>query len=242
MSRYDGPLIHWPPQPDYLQAKQAELTELAADLCADDGRTQTKMLIQEASRVLGLPQHASIQQIRDLALSIEEDVALLHNDTLVAICFCFPSSWLPAKRLGMALARIHEPVADGKKLVNASTKIAQIMSDPQQGSFRRYVWTITTSPHLSQHPLRKNSIAPQKISDLYYRLETQTTVPISSPSGRASLFLVRVEVCPLALVWDNPRQRQQICASMNSMSSAVLAYKNLEHIKSFLQSSINQKE
>lgn len=234
MSRYDGPLIDQIPDSRYLEAKRLELAELGPELCIEKDDPTTKALIQSAAQALALTNEAAIESIQDLAMCINEDVALLANDVLTAICFCFPSSWVPAQRLGMPLAQIHHPVADGEKLVNASPKIAHIMSDLQQGSFRRFVWTITNSSNLSQHPKRKLLTLPEKIEDLYYRLETQTTLPVMSNDGRASLFLVKVELCPLSVFWENAQQRSQICASIDSMSKAVLEYKNLQHIKKLL--------
>ncbi|WP_286226039.1 heme-dependent oxidative N-demethylase subunit alpha family protein [Polynucleobacter sp. HIN7] len=234
MSRYAGPLMDAHPDPRYLEAKNHELALLGSELCAQQDAEQTRELISKAASDLNLPEARTIRKIEDLALCINEDVALLEDDILTAICFCFPSSWIPAKRLGMPLAQIHHPVADGERLVQASPKIAHVMSDPQQGSFRRFVWTISNSPELSQHPSRKSNATPQRIDDLYYRLETQTTMPINTSQGRASLFLVKVEVCPLMVFWQNPEQRAQICASIQSMSEAVLEYKNLHSIKALL--------
>jgi hypothetical protein len=234
MSRYDGPLIDTHPDPRYLEAKRRELVLLRSELCAQQDHEHTQELISKAALALNLPNGRAIGGIEDLALHLNEDVALLMDDILTAICFCFPSSWVPAKRLGMALAQIHHPVADGERLVQASPKIAQVMGDPQQGSFRRYVWTISNSPELSQHPSRKSNTIPQGVEDLYYRLETQTTMPITTSHGRASLFLVKVEVCPLMVFWQNLEQRAQICASIQSMSEAVLGYKNLYSIKALL--------
>jgi dimethylamine monooxygenase subunit A len=234
MTRYEGPLIDANPDPRYLDAKRYELALLRPELCAERDTQQTQELISKVASALNLPDARAIRNIEDLALCLNEDVALLEGDILTAICFCFPSSWVPAKRLGMALAQIHDPVADGERLVQASPKIAHVMSDPQQGSFRRYVWTITNSSELSQHPSRKSNVIPKGVEDLYYRLETQTTMPITSSIGRASLFLVKVEVCPLMVFWQNPEQQAQICASIQSMSDAVLDYKNLHSIKALL--------
>lgn len=234
MSRYEGPLIDPNPEPRYLDAKRRELDLLGPELFAQSDTPQTRELISNAATALNCANASQIERIEDLALCLNEDVALLENDILIAICFCFPSSWVPAKRLGMALAQIHHPVADGERLVQASPKIAHVMSDPQQGSFRRHVWTISTSPELSQHPFRKSNAIPTGVGDLYYRLETQTTMPITTSRGRASLFLVKVEVCPLMVFWQNPEQRAQICASIQSMSEAVLEYKNLHSIKALL--------
>ncbi len=238
MTRYEGPLIDPNPEPRYLDAKRRELDLLGPELFAQSDTPQTRELISKAATALNCANDCAnaspIERIEDLALCLNEDVALLENDVLTAICFCFPSSWVPAKRLGMALAQIHHPVADGERLVQASPKIAHVMSDPQQGSFRRYVWTISNSAELSQHPLRKSKAIPKRVEDLYYRLETQTTMPINTSLGRASLFLVKVEVCPLMTFWQNPEQRIQICASIQSMSEAVLEYKNLRSIKALL--------
>lgn len=234
MSRYAGPLIDAHPDPRYIEAKRNELATLRPDLSVQQDAEQTQELISKAALALNLPDARTIRKIEDLALRLNEDVALLEDDILTAICFCFPSSWVPAKRLGMPLAQIHHPVADGERLVQASPKIAHVMSDPQQGSFRRFVWTISNSPQLSQHPSRKSNGIPQVVEDLYYRLETQTTMPITTPKSRASLFLVKVEVCPLMVFWQNPEQRAQICASIQSMSDAVLEYKNLHLIKALL--------
>lgn len=234
MVRYQGPVVNIPPKREYLEAKKIELAELGSDLFAQLPNPELSQLIALAAKSLNLAHSESINSIQDLAHCLEEDVAILQEDILSAICFCFPSSWVPAKRIGMPLGQIHSPVAEGQRLVAASPKIAHVMSDPEQGSFRRYVWTLANSSLLSQHPMRKNPIAPKKIEDLYYRVETQTTLPIQSNFGRASLFTVKVEVCPLGVFWSNLDQRQRIYDSICSMSSAVLEYKNLQEIKNII--------
>jgi hypothetical protein len=69
---------------------------------------------------------------------------------------------------------------------------------------------------------------PQSISDLYFRTETQTTVGIG---GDICLFFVKVDMHPLQEVWDDYEKRTLIVESVNSMSDAVIVYKNLAHIK-----------
>jgi hypothetical protein len=93
--------------------------------------------------------------------------------------------------------------------------------------FRRYVWTLTSLPSLSQLPSYTKP-TPQKIEDLYFRTETQTTVGIG---GDICLFFVKVNMHPLQQVWDDPEKRTLIVESVNSMSEAVLDYKNLGIIK-----------
>jgi hypothetical protein len=237
MVRYQGPLIDLPARADYLDAKRVELATLGHSLSGHIAHHDLAPLIQHAAHALKLANPDQIQSIEDLALCLEEDVALMQDGVLSAICFCFPSSWVPTERIGMPLGKIHEHVADGQKLVAASPKIAHVMSDLEQGSFRRYVWTITNSPKLSQHPSHKNPNIPITIEDLYYRVETQTTLPLPSTTGRSSLFLVKVEVCPLSHLWSNLEQRQTLYDSIFSMSEAVLEYKNLQTIKTILMDS-----
>ena len=64
--------------------------------------------------------------------------------------------------------------------------------------------------------------------DLYFRTETQTTVGIG---GDICLFFVKVNMHPLQQVWEDLSKRQWILESINSMSEAVLDYKNLGIIK-----------
>jgi hypothetical protein len=72
---------------------------------------------------------------------------------------------------------------------------------------------------------------PQSINDLYFRTETQTTVGIG---GDICLFFVKVNMLPLQQLWDDPEKRTLIVDSINSMSEAVLDYKNLGLIKRIL--------
>jgi hypothetical protein len=213
----------------YLEEKRLELIARGSDLYATTWEADVNQLIRRANEYCGQPSHYSITQ---LALTLEEDIAIMHKGMLAAICFCFPSSWIPKERIGMPLMEIHKPVGDGVKLVSASQRIAETMADTTQGSFRRHVWTICNSGELSQHPAKKSSVIPQSINDLYYRVETQTTAPLGD--NVSSLFFVKVETCPLIELWADKEKRELIKESVGSMTDAVLDYKNLHHIKTLL--------
>jgi len=114
MVRHQGALTHLPARTSYLEAKRAELASLGADLCAQIPHATLTPLLQHAAQVLHVPKPEQIQSIEDLALCLEEDVALMQDGVLSAICFCFPSSWVPAERIGMPLGQIHAHVADGQ--------------------------------------------------------------------------------------------------------------------------------
>ena len=108
MVRYQGPLIHLPARAEYLEAKRVELATLGHSLSGQIANHDLAPLIQHAAHALKLVNPDQMQSIEDLALCLEEDVALMQNGVLSAICFCFPSSWVPAERIGMPLGQIHE--------------------------------------------------------------------------------------------------------------------------------------
>lgn len=227
MVRNTGTIVNRQPSLDYIRQKNIELTKYGSDLWAQ--LPGANSLIQQTTIQLGLVETSNIV---NFALQIDEDVAIMHQGRLVAICFCFPSSWIPQERIGQTLADIHTPVADGDRLRQMSQRIAQTMADVAQGSFRRHVWTISNSGDLSQHPANKSNKVPANVNDLWFRLETQTTMPIGD--GESSVFCVRVETEPLSTLWHNDQQRQTILDSINSMTDAVLEYKNLKEIKKIL--------
>lgn len=231
MVRNTSTVINPGPRQDYIRQKHHELNLRGNDLWAE--LPGASLLIKQATQQLGLVETSSIV---NFALQIEEDVAVMFHGRLVAICFCFPSSWIPHERIGMTLTDIHSPVADGDKLRTMSQRIAETMADPAQGSFRRHVWTISNSGALSQHPANKSNRVPATIEDLWFRLETQTTMPLGD--GESSVFFVRVETEPLSVIWEDAEKRQTLLDSVNSMTDAVLEYKNLHLIKEIL----NQKK
>lgn len=229
MSRNSGKIFNKVPDPDYILAKGHELSTHGDDLYASTQEADINRLIRKASRFCGVPE---TDNIVDLGLCLEEDIAIIYNGILSAICFCFPSGWIPKQRIGLPLSDIHQPIADSKRLVQSSPHIAETMADVTQGSFCRSVWTITNNNNLSQHPDRKCLKVPYSIDDLYFRTEYQTTAPLGD--NITSLFFVKVTMEPLRNIWNDSIKQQLIINSVNSMSDAVLEYKNLQHIKTLL--------
>lgn len=216
MVRNTGPVFVSSPDQKIIQSKRLELEKYGTDLWA---QTDPKVVKKAAEYC-----NVFSDNIVDLALRLEEDVAIMYQGKLSAICFCFPSGFKPSERVGMLLGDIHKPVADGELLVKASPGIARVMCE--QPSFRRYVWTVTNNSDLSNHPNNAKDTVPTTMDDLYFRWETQTTARIDSDT---SLFFVKVDVVPLRTVWHH-----KILDSINSMSDAVLTYKNLHNIKKLL--------
>ena len=226
MTRNVGDVFNPNPSEIYLEDKNRQIHNFGYDLYGMNIPCITGKLIEKCESFLGKPITGDIV---DFAMNFEEDVAIMHNGILSAICFCFPSSWIPFYGLNKTLEEVHQPVADGDHLRRVSSKLAKTMADPVLGSFRRYVWTITKVPELSNHPEIKKKYKKNDLTfdNLYFRLETQTTMPLKD--GLTSLFFVKVEVFPLKQVWHTI-----ILESINSMTDAVLEYKNLKEIKILL--------
>lgn len=219
MSRHLGAIFNPKPDPRYIEQKVKELHVRGSDLYA----VEDLRFVDRASRFCGFP---PTHDILELALCLEEDFAILHHGRLVAVCFCFPSGWIPSERIGQTLAQIHEPVADSQYLVRASPQLAKTMAEVSSSNFTRTVWTLTNNSELSNHPAAKNSQQPQSLDDLYFRWEVQTTAAMGD--GNTSLFFVKVNVVPFREVKDNWEKIKQ---SINSMSHEILEYKNLVEIK-----------
>jgi hypothetical protein len=165
----------------------------------------------------------------EICIRLEEDVAILNDGYLQSIGFCFPSGFYPTQKLGLSFFDMHLPVGDGETLRRSSEKVSALISK-KDAMFKRHVWTLTSLPSLSQLP-SYNKPVPQSINDLYFRTETQTTAGID---GQICLFFVKVDMHPLQQVWDDAVKRQMIVESINSMSEAVLTYKNLHLIKEII--------
>jgi hypothetical protein len=229
MSRNTGDAFNRTPSAQVLTQKEILLGMFGSDLYGMTIASVTNQLVRRACSITGKPVTGNIV---DFAMNFEEDVAIMHKGKLAALCFCFPSSWIPHERLGMSLTEIHGPVADGDHLQRVSQRLAETMADPTLGGFKRHVWTINKVSELCNHPIVKEKYEQDELTldNLYFRVETQTTLPMADCAS--SLFFVNVKVYPLRDIWNVNSHR--IIESLYSMSDAVLTYKNLHEIKSYL--------
>ncbi len=223
ITKYQGQAFNIQPDQGYLTQKKFELTSikgLVAEL------PHVEFAVAKAAQYCGLN---NIQNIQELALNIEEDIAVLINGKLSAICFCFPSGFVPAEKIGQNFYALHVPVADGQTLRASSDKVTQVIS--REGAmFRRFVWTISSLSGLSQHPAYTRPVS-SSIEDLYFRTETQTTVGLGED---VCLFFVKVDMHPLSELWSDQEKKETIKASINSMTDDTLTYKNLHQIKAII--------
>ena len=219
MTRLEEPAYNQTPNKKYLDEKQKQVDLLGEKLLGETEISKKENLIEKFQNFCNLDKGLSLKEI---TTKFEEDFAIMYKGKMETVSVCFPSGWIPKEKLGKNLSNIHEPVADSEQLIKASDKLTDYMT---KQSIKRWVWTITTSNELSNFP---DYTKPEltTFENLYFRVETQTTAPIDNLT---SLFFIKVDVLPLAQVWD-----KKIIDSINSMSDKVLKYKGLEQIKELL--------
>lgn len=139
---------------------------------------------------------------------------------------CLPSGWDPLSKVNKTFLEIHEPVPDFETVNKASDHIAQMITT--RGPFVRHVWTICNRPSLCRHPSKCESWCNETVDDMWFRVERQVTIPFEN---RAALFLIRVYMTPLRDIIDHESTRQKLLDSIQSMSDAVLEYKNLRYVR-----------
>jgi hypothetical protein len=223
MVRYEGSPYNKSPNQYYKKQKKKELKHNKEKLI---GESKLSMDIGLRKLVTTYMQAEKSLSLEELTLEIEEDFAVMHKGKMELASVCFPSGWIPIDKLGKDLSSIHEPVADNHQLIKSSKKLSEYMN---KQSIRRWVWTITTYPELSNFPgFEKPKV--NQLEDLYFRVETQTSVPLNNET---SLFFIKVEVVPLLKIWNI-----KILESINSMSENVLNYKDLLQIKKLLNTII----
>jgi hypothetical protein len=224
---FDGSL-----KPSIKAAKEAELQLFPTECCALSGEADTALQVVADYRQMGLIEQVDSRSILlRMALSLNEDMAVLRNGHVEAICFCFPSGFIPARIVGLDFFSVHLPVADGERLRAAGSKVSARIS-AEGALFRRYVWGLSPLATLSQHPAYHRPV-PAGIEDLYFRTETQTTIGLK---GDVCLFLVNVQMRPLSEIWEDPEKRTRLMESVRSMSDAVLHYKQMVLIRDILSS------
>lgn len=221
------------PISDRIRAnKLNELNEFSSDLFNEIRNDNLIDCLKVINTKYNLPASTTVL---DLAMNVEEDIAILSSGKVIAICFCFPSGFIPSHVVGKSFFEIHQPIPDSDLLLKMSDKLTSMMADSSRGCYRRFVWTITSNPTMSQHPSLKNKVIPKSIDDLYFRTESQTTIPLGD--NVHMLFSVKVEMNPLNGIWEDHEKRNTLLSSIDSMSDAMLEYKNLKSIKSILNNS-----
>ena len=225
MRRRENAIALEPITEEMLTHKREILATHQDRCCAQT--TDADAVIRELASQLGL---SETHEISELCLQFNEDLCILsRTEGIRAICFTSPSRWIPGQALGRGLADLHAHVADNARLLSVSDHITKAITDASHHGFHRFVWTITAESSLAQWPEQSQ---PQfaELSDLWFRTEYQMT---SAFMQDHCAFFVRVQHMNLSELWVD--HRELIQNSLNSMSDAVVDYKNLRKIREFLQ-------
>jgi hypothetical protein len=172
-----------------------------------------------------------------LSLSLQEDFAVMltrpdQGLESVILSVSFPSGWVPGERLGQSMTALHQPVADNESLQKAMPAISQAMTE--KGPFVRTVWTLAGSASRARPPGTDDTAALTRADQLWFRHERQVTLPLGHG---ACLFLIRVMLAPYRSVIREAKDYARLSAALDSMSDAVVAYKNLAHARALVRDS-----
>ena len=138
---------------------------------------------------------------------------------------------------------MHAPVADNSLLIEASDRLARLVT----GSVRweRFVWTISAEPRLHQHPGRGKVDWPEAadaeaIAALAsLRQEHQTFIPM--PGIGQAVFTIRVASEPLDAALRSRDDATRLRDALASMSAGVLAYRGLTPVRDRLLEALRRR-
>ena len=177
-----------------------------------------------------------------LSLAFAEDFAIVDaaSGCIPWLAVCLPSHWVPEDKVGRHFAEVHAPVADNALLIAAGAHLMQLVTGAER--WERFVWTITRSPRLRQHPAHDDAppwpaaahvdagadeqVDPDRLAaKAFFRTERQTFIPV--PSLAQAIFTIHVETRPLAVALAAAADARRVHDALASMSAAVLAYRGL---------------
>lgn len=173
-------------------------------------------------------EYLNCNSIEEATLKYQEDFCIWAKDfkddySLQCTSLCFPSSWDPTNKINKTFEEIHKPVADNQLIMSSAKAIGEMIAS--KGPFRRYVWTISNSGNLNQHPKVKKPWSNETMDGMFLRVEEQTTVPFKE----LCLFFIKVKTQPLYERSD----LNKILDSINSMSEEIVTYKGLTYVRDF---------
>jgi hypothetical protein len=180
-----------------------------------------------------------------LCLAFEEDFAVIDGATATIpwLAVCLPSRWAPEDKVGRRFAEVHAPVADNAVLLEASDRLARLVTGPDR--WERFVWTISADPRLHQHPARGEvrwpggADAETIASQASFRHEHQTFIPV--PGTSQAVFTIHVASEPLDSALRSREDASRLHDALDSMTPAVLAYRGLGSVKGRLLEALTRR-
>jgi hypothetical protein len=180
-----------------------------------------------------------------LCLAFEEDFAIIDgaSATLPWLAVCLPSRWAPAEKIGRHFAEVHAPVADNTLLIEASDRLARLVTGSDR--WERFVWTVSADPRLHQHPARgkvdwpETADADAVVAAASLRHEHQTFIPV--PETGHAVFTIRVASEPLDAALRSRDDATRLHDAIATMSAAVLAYRGLAPVRDRLLAGLRRR-
>ena len=180
-----------------------------------------------------------------LCLAFEEDFAVIDgaSATIPWLAVCLPSRWAPQEKLGRHFAEVHAPVAENALLVEASDRLARLVTGSDR--WERFVWTVSADPRLHQHPARGKVDWPEAadaeavMALASLRHEHQTFIPI--PDTGQAVFTIRVASEPLDGALRSRDDATRLHDALASMTAGVLAYRGLTPVRDRLLEALRRR-
>lgn len=220
---------HWL---DTDPTRYAALTAAAEPLLAE-----TESWAATWSPSLSLPPSAAPEQrLQSLGRAIAPDFMLLSRDPdstfrLQAALVCFPSSWVPAEKIGLSLDEIHQIVPKLNATLGAT--ISQFLGRLRPGTaYERANWGLAATPERNLHPAlhRPRLGLPVDLSRIWLRIEDQILAALPVTGG--ILFGIRLRVIPLATILADPQLKPGFQRALATMPKDLAEYKGLSAIQS----------
>lgn len=209
--------------PDSLSAQEELSSVLLEHLLADHRgcwRLQGEALCLPGERYR-LPVRGS-EPLWTASLWVAEDLLLMQADAtgayrLTAASLCSPSHWQLEEKLGQTLPAIHAVIPGFAEQLDAQIErfFRHLRVDRP---VERYNWSLQRGPGRCQ---RRGS--PELGRELHYRVERQTLRRL--PRTGAVVFAIRVHLCPLAKVAEQPGALEALLAAIDACPPALAGYK-----------------
>ena len=171
-----------------------------------------------------------------LCLALTEDFSILDGSSgsLPWMAVALPSMWAPERVISRHFSELHAPAADTAAQLAAANQLIRLVTGPDR--YERCDWTMAAHPRLHAHPQRVDPArwAPgldddQLVAQTWWRTERQTfiSMPVRDDVGPQAVYTLKVAVTPLARAMQEPAQAARLHAVLASMSTVVLAYRDL---------------
>ena len=177
------------------------------------------------ARMTGQPLENAWPTLEAAALLVPDDlVVLLRLDgswRMAAGVVCFPSHWSPSEKLGLPVAAIHGPVPRyAEELRHRVDRFLDRLS-PDRPVWRRN-WTIHASDelHAPRPVLTGGPVAPEE-----HWLRSERQVLAALPLSGGTLFTIRTDQVPLAVVKDRAGTASRLAAALRCTPPDLAAYR-----------------